>query len=84
MVKNDRGDVALVYYQTIPQHVRVNKHDYIFTVRRNICLAWVKESDVDAILAITKKCGCGSGPKRGVYRYASEQEERIWSGRAER
>lgn len=76
MVEQDEK-IALAYYQTIPQVIKVNGHEYLFGVRANICMAWVLKDDVSAVLNIVKVC-CG-GNKRHVYRYASEDDVRRWT-----
>ena len=76
MIKNERGEVAIVYYQTIPKVISVHKRQYAFAIRRNISLSWVKPEDVDAILSITNTC-CGGNTKT-VFRYANSTEVRVW------
>ncbi len=71
------GDVAVAYYQTIPHVVKANGYTYAFVVRANICMAWIKESDIGAIMSITKTC-CG-GKKTVAYRYANENDVRRWT-----
>ena len=73
-----QGDsTAIAYYQTIPHVVKVKGNEYAFVVKANICLAWVKNEDALAVLALTKVC-CG-GNKKTVYRYANESDVRRWT-----
>jgi len=76
MITQD-GKVAVAYYQTIPHAIKVNEYTYAFVVRANICMAWVSENDVDAVLRITKTC-CG-GHRKVVYRFANENDVRRWT-----
>jgi len=62
--------VAVRYYQTIPKHVRIGEETYIFSVRHNISLCWVKPEHVDRMLDKKKSC-CG-GNKRRVFSLADE------------
>lgn len=71
------GKVAIDYYQTIQHVVQVGQHEYVFVVRADICMAWIDEADVPAILGITKQC-CG-GNRTTVYRYANENDVRRWT-----
>jgi len=71
------GQVAIDYYQTIPHVVQVNRNEYAFVVRADICMAWIKEEDVNAILSVTKQC-CG-GNRNTVYRLANENDVRRWT-----
>lgn len=78
MVKNEQGQIALVYYQPIPQTVRVNSFVYPFVIKNTISMAWVNEEHVPNILGITKSC-CG-GNTKNVFHYASDGQVRVWSG----
>ena len=72
------GDnTAIAFYQTIPHTIKANGHEYAFVVRANICMAWILNGDVPAVLALTKIC-CG-GNKKTVYRYANESDVRRWT-----
>lgn len=81
--KNDAGQVALIYYQTINPVVEFGKYGtptyrgYKFITQHNICLCWVDEADVQRILDL--KGGCCGGQKRGIYRLASETQVRVWT-----
>lgn len=77
MNKNENGEVAIKYYITIPQHLVINGNEYMFMVRANICMAWVKSEDVGIVLSKIKTC-CGGQTRRNIFRYASEDEIRRW------
>ena len=78
MITNDAGQVAISKYITIPEAIKVNGYTYAFIVKNNVCMAWIKEEDVPAVLAIKKRC-CGNhnNPK---FRYATDSQVRIWNG----
>jgi hypothetical protein len=76
-IKNESGQVAVQYYQTIPKSVKVRKSEYFFTVKHNVCLAWVNEEDVFSVLAIPGGC-CGNH-KPGVFRLASQINVHLWA-----
>lgn len=81
-VINDAGDIAIAYYQTIPHTLKVNSRDYVFAVKRNICMAWIKAEDVDTVLGIYKTC-CGNN-RRIVYRLEHETHVRRFVENVER
>lgn len=76
MIEQD-GKIAIAYYQTIPHVIKVNGINYAFTVKANICMAWVDQENSDAVLRVVKDC-CG-GRKNTVYRYANESDVRRWT-----
>lgn len=77
---NDQNQIALVYYQ--PSQVMARGFSqYVFIPQANISLAWVKPEHANKILEI--KGGCCDG-KRKLFRYASEQEVRIWTNKGGR
>lgn len=78
MQTNERGQVAVKYYQTIPHILSVGQTNYAFSVKQNICLAWVEPGQVSTVLGITKTC-CG-GNKKPVYFLCNELDVRLWSG----
>jgi hypothetical protein len=82
MIKNDAGFVAMKYFQQVPQRVQIGKSEYRFEVKRNICMAWVQEEHVGAVLDIVRSC-CG-GHRNKPYRLANEADVRVWSGISER
>jgi hypothetical protein len=77
MVRNDAGEVAIAYYQTIPHVVLVGNAEYAFAVRANICFSWVKSEHVPQLLGKSKSC-CG-GSRHKIYRYANEDDVRRWT-----
>lgn len=79
MIKNSSGDVAMTYYQNTGYHAQLgNGHEYLFVTHRNVCMAWVKEEDVQKMLAVVKTC-CG-GNTRPIFRLSSQQEVNLWTG----
>ena len=68
--------VAICYYQTIPHIIQVVDVTYAFSVKNNICLAYIQSEHVDKVLNMTKTC-CGNNKKK-VYRRATEVDERRW------
>lgn len=82
-VVNDAGQVAISYYQTIPQNIQVSGKQYSFSVRNNICMAWIEPEHVDTVLAIKRQCCPGSSPKN-VYRLEHLAHVRRWMGDASR
>lgn len=80
-MKNEAGQIAMVYYQPIPkvasyvsngQTVRI-----AFVVRHGISLAWVDEADVSKVLASAKVTCCG-GRVREAFREASSAQVKVW------
>jgi len=75
------GWVALKYMQNRQHLVEIPKtkpkRGYVFVPRRNVFLAWVHPDDVAFILAIKETC-CGGKPKPNVYRYANEQDLKLY------
>ena len=80
MPEND--PVPIVYYQCVRKLITVRDAQYVFMIRYNISLSYVEPEHVDAILSI--KGGCCGGQRAGVFRRASDQELRLWSGEADR
>lgn len=73
------GDyTAIRYFQEVEHTIKVGKDIYNFVVKRNICMAWVRNEHVDAVLNMTKTC-CG-GQKRHPYRFAEDHAVTRWSG----
>jgi hypothetical protein len=86
METNERGEVALKYYQPQNKYVRVGGEkyyrEYLFVVgRAGISMAWIQPQDVEEVLKIIGGCCGGGGP---VFRYANAGDVRIWTGVAER
>jgi hypothetical protein len=67
--------VALRYLQPIQKYIRLgNKHEYVFTPRFSVSLAWVDEEDVNAILNSPKPSGqcCGGAGRTNGFILASQ------------
>lgn len=77
MIKNEQGQIAMAYYQPIPQAVKVGDVTYYFVTQRAVSLAWINEEHVADILRITKRC-CG-GNVHIAYHYATQGEVNVWS-----
>jgi len=76
------GHTAIKYFQQVPQKVKVGGVVYYFSIKANICMAWIKDEHVDTVLSLTKTC-CG-GHKNHPYRLANDSDIRRWSGISER
>ena len=72
MIKNDHEQIAITYYLPMPKWAG----KYFFTCKYGVCMAWVNAEDAPAILAI--KGGCCGGRRPGVFRYASENQVKLW------
>ena len=61
-VKNEKGQVAIRRYrrsiEPFPVHIPPDEH-YLFITRNDICIGWVEEKDVEAVLKVERGC-CGS------------------------
>ena len=84
MIKNDAGEVAIVHKQPIQKYIKIGRNEYVFIPKRSVSFAWVKEEDVDRILAIEGNCNCPNKSSTRAFRIASEQEHRLWYGLADR
>lgn len=73
---------ALVYYQPIQKLVTVQNEQYVFVVKNNISLSYVRPEHVHHIENIRGGC-CGQS-RKGVFRKATDQEVRLWTGEADR
>ncbi len=79
MITNASGEIAITYYQPTGKYIRLgNGHEYVFRTTRDVCLAWIRPEDVEAILQVVREC-CG-GSKHKICRYSSQQEVNIWTG----
>ena len=81
-VINEKGEIAVAYYQTIPHRMKVDGIVYGFDVRRNICMAWIKPEHLNAVLSTVKTC-CG-GQRHNVYRLEHETHVRRFMENVER
>lgn len=71
------GKTALVRYMAIEQEVRLaNGKVYYFRDRGGVCLAWVDNADVPAVLDIKKKC-CG-GKTRSIFQLPTQAQIEYW------
>lgn len=80
-ILNASGEVALKYYpptQILVQNVPSGTDGYLFTIRADISLAWVKPEDVDNILARKGAKPCCPGNTLKPYRFANEADVRRW------
>jgi hypothetical protein len=76
-VINDQNQVAVSYYTCVPHVIGVMGTEYAFTVKANICMAWINPEHVDAVLRVKKNC-CGNNSKT-VYRLEHEDHTRRWT-----
>lgn len=84
MIKNDAGDVAVVYYSPVNKVIKINGHEYLFMVNKAISFAWVKEADIGTMLSISSDCNCPNSSKKPAFILANDAQTRIWNGWAER
>jgi hypothetical protein len=75
----ENGRTAVKYYTTIPHVVTVQKAEYLFTVRANICLAWILNEHVDIVLGLHRRGKCCGGSQQQEYRLANESDVRRWT-----
>lgn len=80
-VVNAAGEVALRWNVLTQKLVSVHKREYLFVIKANIALAWVKPEDVEAVLAIRTTC-CG-GTRNISCHLASELDAKRWLGIAQ-
>ena len=69
--------VAIQFYQSIPKLVTVSGEQYVFVVKANISLAWIKPEHVDSILKLKKHC-C-AGQTKPAFHLANEDHIRRWA-----
>lgn len=81
---DDFGLIAILFRRRMPISLSCppgtdpNRRDYIFTVSRDVSLAWIQEQDVPCVLA--KKGGCCGKKKIGIMVYATENNVARWNG----
>jgi hypothetical protein len=69
-VFNDKGEVAVGYYQPIPKRVQLRSgHVYFFNVNY-VSMGWIPREDLDEVLAIP--FGCCQKKKAGAFFLANE------------
>jgi len=78
MIKNEEGQVAMKYLQTIPHVIQVRDKYYAFVVKANINLSWIDEEDIDIVLNTHRKSCCG-GRKNQEYFFANELDVQRWT-----
>jgi hypothetical protein len=78
MIKNEYGQIAIAYFQPMPQTVKVRNIVYNFIIKHAVSMAWVNEEHVIGVLKITRTC-CG-GNVSYPYRYATQGQVNVWSG----
>lgn len=80
MITNDTGQVALKHYQPAQVIAQSNPsgNDYVFVPKANISLAFVRQEDIDSLLA-RKTCACGGQNRKSRFLYANEDDVRRWS-----
>lgn len=67
MIKNEAGQVAMVYYQPAPGL----REGYYFDVQHGVCMAWVNPQDVGRLLAV--RAGCCGGQRQAIFPANQEQ-----------
>lgn len=87
-VADERGYIAIKYYLPHNKYVRVGGErdfrEYLFVPgNAGICMAWVHPADAETVINMKEGTCCG-GRSSQVFRYANEQDVRIWTGVAER
>lgn len=78
-ITNDAGQVAMRYMQQTPAFITCNGHEYVFTVRAHIALAWIDPQDVTCMLNVRKGCGGCGGKKKNVIFLTDETHVRRWT-----
>ena len=78
MVKNEEGLVAIEHYNTngASVHMDATGNDYVWTPSYNVSLAWVREEDVPALLAVRTRACCNQ--TKNKFRLAGELNVKIW------
>lgn len=83
-MKNDAGEVGIVYVSPVDKQVQVGETTYIFMVNKAISFAWVKEKDVPSILEIRHNCNCPNSNHKPAFHIANDAQVRIWNNWASR
>jgi len=76
-ILNDAGEVAMKYGNQQRILVRCGQYDYVFMMRANISMSWVKPEDVPCVRKV--KGGCCGKKKPGVIVFANESDARRWT-----
>jgi len=74
--KNEQGQIAIRYYQTVPHVVSAGKTEYAFVVQHNICLAWINPEHVNTVLAMKHRC-CGDNYNQ-AYFICNDLNVKLW------
>lgn len=81
MIVNDAGMVAMRYNRKQRALVTCGPKDdrrqYVFSMRANICMAWIAEEDVPCVQAV--RGGCCGRKVPGVITFANESDVRRWT-----
>jgi len=75
-VVNDKGQVAVKYFQPMSQTLKMRSRTYVFQVKKSLSIAWIEPEDVEEVLSVTKVC-CG-GNRNKVYRLEHEMHVKRW------
>jgi len=76
-IRNDAGEVAMKYGKEQRLLVRCGTYDYVFAMRANISMSWIKPEDVPCIRRV--KGGCCGPKKPGIIVFANESDVRRWT-----
>lgn len=71
------GQVALVRYMPIEEHIKVGDKMYHFNPKRGISLCWVNDKDEEVVLAVRRSC-CGGTNNRRIFQFANQAQIDIW------
>lgn len=77
-ILNEGGEVAIRWNQLTQKYVKVGENEYIFVIKADIALAWVKPEDEQKVLGIRKTC-CGGNLSPACH-LASELDVKRWLG----
>ena len=76
-IRNDAGDVAMKYGKEQRILVKCGVNEYVFALRANISMAWIKPDDVPCVRRV--KGGCCGPKKPGIIVFANESDARRWT-----
>lgn len=78
MEVNEKGEIAISYFQPIPKVVTVGKNQYAFVVRYGISLSWIPAEDAPRVLEIRNVCrSCNKSAP--AFRYAAPLQIKVWN-----
>jgi hypothetical protein len=78
MITNDNGEIAVRYSQSTQKYVSVGGIGYVFVVKYNISMAWIRPEHVNTVLRMTKEC-CG-GRKHKMFTATDQTHVDRWLG----